>query len=274
MEIVKVTPDMASKWLKKNSNNRTVSKWVVQNYARQMRENKWQLNGEAIMFDTKGNLMNGQHRLLAVIEADATVPMAVGRGFPESVKDTFDQHRKRTAADVLMMHGIHSGNTVAAVVRLLDRWDKGIRNATLMGAGQYNLTSAEVLDYIKQDDMVLPAVEAYYNSKPAELGVSARVWSSLWVLTHRIDPAVADDFFLKLETGEMLPKGHPILALRRYWANVNAGYAGRGGRKFNVSMSCFHAGVRAWNAFAEGEEMMKVGMKSNTVPELSVPKEG
>ena len=95
MEIVKVTPDMASKWLKKNSNNRTVSKWLVQNYARQMRENKWQLYGEAIMFDTKGNLMNGQHRLLAVIEADATVPMAVGRGFPESVKDTFDQHRKR-----------------------------------------------------------------------------------------------------------------------------------------------------------------------------------
>ena len=42
---------MASKWLKKNSNNRTVSKWVVQNYARQMRENKWQLNGEAIMLD-------------------------------------------------------------------------------------------------------------------------------------------------------------------------------------------------------------------------------
>lgn len=273
MEIIKVTPDMASKWLQKNPNNRSISKWVVQNYARQMAEGKWMLNGEAIMFDSKGNLLNGQHRLEALVMANVTVPMAVGRGFPESVKDTFDQHRKRNAGDVLMMHGIHSGNQVASITRLLDRWDKGVRNNTLMGAGQFNMTPAEILEYLAKDDLVMESVTAFYNARSPELNVSGRVFGGLYVLTHRIDYAAADDFFLKLETGEMLKKGDPALALRRYWINVSASSQGqRVGRKFTLSMACFNAGVRAWNAFAEGEEMLKVTWKTPLVPELSVPK--
>lgn len=64
MEIVKITPDMAEKWLGRNPRNRHVRQRDVVRYAQSMLAGEWLVTGEAIKFSFDGNLIDGQHRLL------------------------------------------------------------------------------------------------------------------------------------------------------------------------------------------------------------------
>lgn len=52
-----------------------------------MRRGDWLVTHQGIAFDTRGVLVDGQHRLGAVVEADVTVKIAV---FTDVEPDTFD----------------------------------------------------------------------------------------------------------------------------------------------------------------------------------------
>ena len=59
-------------------------------YAADMKAGRWQLNGEAIKFDKNGHLLNGQHRLHAVVRADTTIQMLVISGLDPETRTTMD----------------------------------------------------------------------------------------------------------------------------------------------------------------------------------------
>lgn len=105
VEILDVSPAIAESWLAKNPNNRNIRKAVIEGYARDMVSGDWLLDGETIKFDTAGRLIDGRHRLSAVLAADVEVPMIVVRGVDPSVMDTVDAGAKRTYADALKIQG-------------------------------------------------------------------------------------------------------------------------------------------------------------------------
>ena len=73
-----VTPTMATNWLDNaNSRNRPISQATVERYARDMRAGRWRLTHEGIAFDPNGVLLDGQHRLWAVVYAETPVEMHV-----------------------------------------------------------------------------------------------------------------------------------------------------------------------------------------------------
>ncbi len=62
-----ITPGQSEEWLKNNNkHNRPLSRKDIERYAASMESGRWLLNGETIIFDNTGNLLNGQHRLVAV----------------------------------------------------------------------------------------------------------------------------------------------------------------------------------------------------------------
>jgi len=73
-----ITPEIAAAYLKRKGANRNISHLRVQRYAREMQRGDWLLTGEAIKF-CNGQLMDGQQRLLAVIESGVSVRMPVIR---------------------------------------------------------------------------------------------------------------------------------------------------------------------------------------------------
>jgi hypothetical protein len=265
-EIVTVTPEKAVDWLANhNPRNRSVAKSAVSLYARQMQDGQWMLNGEAIQFDTNDDLLNGQHRLHAVVESGCNVDFLVVYGLPPEVRDTMDQHRKRTAADVLGMHGFRDGSHVAAVTRVIRRWDEGTRGPALMGGGHLGSTPSELLDVLAKEPAIVEAV-GIARTKDFETLAPSRVVAPLWVLTHRLDTGCADDFFRHLGSGEMLEGGNPILALRRYWMRDS-----RRRVRASDSFTYFNAAVRAWNAWSRGEQMRNIAWKNPNVPEIARP---
>ena len=64
-------------------------------------EGKWYINNNSILFDANGNLIDGHHRLYAVVVSECTVEMGVIRGADPDSRDTIDSGAARELADHL-----------------------------------------------------------------------------------------------------------------------------------------------------------------------------
>lgn len=109
-----VTPQMAAKWLEGNTHNRPVRTAAVMKYAADMKAGRWRQTHQGIAFDYDGVLLDGQHRLFAVLEADTNVIMQVGYGFDPEGQAFMDSGIHRTVVDVARL----SGEVMAAATGL------------------------------------------------------------------------------------------------------------------------------------------------------------
>jgi len=108
-EVIYVTPGYAKSLLAKNASfQRVASKHTVKGYAEAMKRGEWRLTHQGIATDVNGYLIDGQHRLLAVIEAGMTIPMTLFSGVPESSFSVLDIGKKRNISDLLAIPKTHS----------------------------------------------------------------------------------------------------------------------------------------------------------------------
>ena len=122
-----VTPEKAELWLKNNFKNRSVSEDVVKAYARDMINGIWVPTHQGIAFNDKDELIDGQHRLRAIVLSRVTVRMMVTFGLPSQIAgkemttmDAVDRGRPRSVADQLtIQHGMKHGTMVAAICTAL-----------------------------------------------------------------------------------------------------------------------------------------------------------
>lgn len=74
-----VTPTLAASYLAMNKLNRDRSSGHVRRLADAMLSGAWKENGDTIVFNC-GRLIDGQHRLAAIIESGVTVKMLIVEG--------------------------------------------------------------------------------------------------------------------------------------------------------------------------------------------------
>jgi hypothetical protein len=100
-EVVMVSPDLAKTLLNKNLSNRTVRKGHVSSIANSMRRGEWMLSPQGVVVHNKtGRLLDGQHRLLGVVESNQTVPMLIIYVDDMDVFKVLDQGAKRSTGDI------------------------------------------------------------------------------------------------------------------------------------------------------------------------------
>ena len=116
-KLMKITPEIAKEMLERNTKNRKVSMIRVLVYADDMARGGWQVNGEAICFNKSGQLINGQHRLMAIVKSGCTVEMVVVTGIEDDVT-IYDRGRNRSASDALTLSGMYSTSYTVAIARL------------------------------------------------------------------------------------------------------------------------------------------------------------
>lgn len=97
MEVV--SPEMAQEFLLHNAGNRSISQKTVALYAREMINGTWAESPEGICFNQRGELIDGQHRLLAVIQSKQPQRMLVITGCPDEATPHLDSGRKRSICD-------------------------------------------------------------------------------------------------------------------------------------------------------------------------------
>lgn len=100
-----ITPHKAGEWLEKaNMRNRKICESVVVIFTRDMINGDWIFNHQPIAFDKHGNLVDGQHRLAAVVRSGVSIWMVVCF---DSTRDGIDIGRRRSIADIITLQGDH-----------------------------------------------------------------------------------------------------------------------------------------------------------------------
>lgn len=255
IEIISVTPEMAAEWLATNaSNNRKKSKMLVNQYARDMIAGRWEITGETIKFDTTGRLIDGQHRLSAVVESKKTVNMAVITGLEPKVIHVIDTGKSRNGADALTISGQgENASNVAALARKIIGYKGG--NLGVMGAKKIRLagqpiTNRDILDYASVNDLQ-PYVRFAYRLDKLQITriFSVSEWAFIYWLLSQTDAAAADEFCTKLATLDNVGMNSPI---RTLFEKITRS-------QFRLTSSqTLTATVTAWNAWRTGATLRSI----------------
>lgn len=105
-EKVFLTPEIAKAYLSGNKSNRTVSSSSVTKYAKDMASGNWRFTHQGILLGKDGVVIDGQHRMLAVIKSGVGIwcLLSVDQSL-ESPKDLpIDVGYKRAAHFILGIH--------------------------------------------------------------------------------------------------------------------------------------------------------------------------
>lgn len=173
-QVEKITPEIARQFLAKNLSNRPLKKTsTVAVFAAAMKRGEWVLNGDAIRFSSDGVLLDGQHRLEAVVKSGATIYSLVVYGLPPSTFDTIDRGRPRTTADMLAIRGEKNYTALASVARLGFMWET--YGDPFYGKPDAQPTARQIEAYVDENPIIRDAVRI----------VTARKWIKKY-LTPRI----------------------------------------------------------------------------------------
>ena len=101
MTLETITPERARELLKNNTRNRKVRESHVEYLANEMAQGRWVVSPAAIALSPDGVLVDGQHRLIAALQAGATIQQWVAYDVPMQVQDVIDGGAGRSVADQL-----------------------------------------------------------------------------------------------------------------------------------------------------------------------------
>lgn len=118
----KITPNKAAIILKKNPKNRDIDGDHVTFLAKQMTAGEWEDNGQTIVISLTDNLVDGQHRLMAIVESGVTQMLLVVRGVEDKVIHSIDTGKSRSLNDVFKLEDHKYTNRKAAFTKALSQW--------------------------------------------------------------------------------------------------------------------------------------------------------
>lgn len=198
-----LTPELAEQFLATMDGNRPCRRPRVQFYAKAMAAGEWVFNGEPIIFDVRGAMVNGQHRCEAVIESDTTIEIMVVPGVPVEAYKTMDRPLMRTGADYLPAVG--NRTTVAATFALL--------HAEAVGQpGVYGTTQpGQIPELLARWPRT---VEDVAHCRRDQVIGSVSQISYCYARMRMHDEPKAAEFMASLREGVGLESGSPVLLLR------------------------------------------------------------
>lgn len=247
-DLVEVTPELASEWLGQNHGNRNQRPMKIDLYERDIREGRWLITGETIKFDWDGRLIDGQHRLEAIIGAGAPVTTLVVRNIDPAAQSVIDTNAKRSAADALGFRGVEAHRSVIAThAKIAAARENGSLRFAL-DTSEPALTHAEVLDwYEKNPDVEYAAAAASRAAKKTNSTPGAL--SYVFLTLSRVDPDAAVTFLSDIENLRTNGEGDPRFTLIRA---LELQVSGRQRRTNAAQISLW---FRAWNAWRAGRKV-------------------
>lgn len=266
--VEEISPETARQYLETAGQNRRLSMANVRRYAEAMKAGFWQLNGETVKFSPSGNLIDGQHRLRAVVEAGVPVRLAVIRGINGTAFETFDLGKGRTLSDVLSIYGYDNPAGLAAVIRSIYLY-KRFCDPTCQLRPAQSIPVAEFMDYFKASpnhELMVTGTAKGMDYRVRGSFFGPRIAAFLWILTTLAKPETAADFWTDFGSAD-LSEGHPIQVFRRRIKNdmmLNGKISAK---------SSYAIAIKCWNAYVTGivpeiYKFIEFGRTAEAFPEV------
>jgi hypothetical protein len=247
-KLERITPETAAVMLQLNKNNRPVSTRQVKALASEIKEGRWQVNGDTIAFSAD-RLIDGQHRLMAIIESGIPVTTFVVRGVTSESFLTKDTGKKRRTSDALAISGVINSIAVAAAIKQVWMYSK---TGILSNSGLTPSTSV-LAEFFEQNSSIVKSVNLV--GKKTKL-VHNSLLTALHYLFAQKDQLEADQFVNDLIYGANLDPSDPVFMLRcRLVDNFSS--------TLKLPYYCIGALIiKAWNLRREGKTVKRLVFKS------------
>lgn len=112
--ILIVTPEQAKEWLSRNTHNRKIDQRHVKRLVADLVAGRWKFNPDPLSFSPGGMVLNGQHRLTAIVESGIAAQVAVCFDVPDDSMSVMDQGKPRGLKDIANL-----SSRTAAVTRVM-----------------------------------------------------------------------------------------------------------------------------------------------------------
>lgn len=200
--IERIDRDRAVEYLQKRApHQRPIRISHIESLAGDMTRGEWDFTGEPIIFDDNGQLIDGQHRLEAVLLSGVSLDFVVTRGVAAKSYRNIDRGVTRSVAD----------NNPQPYSREQGAWLNAARR--IIACVTTRLTSSMLNRY--QDECTAAicfGIDQFQTRTPfnksAVLG--------MFVLAHPTNPAKVEEFYAMLRSDNVSTGDKPLFTLRLY----------------------------------------------------------
>lgn len=250
MKIVDVTPDVARKWLDRNMGNRPVSTATVQRYAGEMSKGRWKMTGDPIRFSTTGKLIDGQHRLHAVIKSGVSIVVLMITDLQDSIFNVIDTGRGRGKSDILFIEyglPVETCKLLATSATIAYFYEQGV--FSLKGI----LSNDDLAEYVRSSPRLIAAAQYVHDNVPRESPAPKSLAAAFFYFASGIDEPRAKIFLERFMVGAVLDANDNLLHLR------NQCFSARASRRAMLPRDIFGRMVRIWNSERRGKPIKHYG---------------
>lgn len=193
--------------------NRSIKKVNFDKLVSAMRNGEFDSeNGELIKINKNGKVVDGQHRLMAVIEADVSITMAIAYGCSNDAIKTIDTGATRSIADVLKLSNVKSYTKVPFVIQCESVIFKNKTIRFTSAHSEYK-TAHSILDIYNENkeeiDETVRVASNFYNKFRL---LTPSIIVAYYNVFNKIDSDACDDFFTQLSSYKIYDS--PIILLR------------------------------------------------------------
>lgn len=272
----------AEELLGTNVHNRNIRDGRVRNYAVDMLTGNWPETGETVKYDTNGDVVDGQHRLLGVLLATGKETIRLGakeykpdptlkvwltivNGLDPKAQRAIDIGAPRSLADTLHLeYGETDTNVLAAVIRIIHSWESGYRKQI---AKRELATNATLLGFFEKHRDTLVTLTNQVRAERKHIKLAPSVLALCHYVLEDRDADDAEEFFARLADGQGMFKGDPIYELRERLDDLER-ERGAGHRYIAYTLALV---FKAWNAYRMNEKINILSFKMGGAHPESFP---
>lgn len=243
VSVVDITPEIARQWLERNIGNRPASQAHIAKLERSIRDGKWKMTGDAIRFSKTGKLIDGQHRLQAILNSGVSVTCVVMHNLDDEIFDVIDGGKGRQKSDLLFIElglPVETCRVLATAAALAIDYEK---QSYKFGK---NADKGEVMDFVKRNPLIIASAE-HAQSLPRHCPVPRSIAAMFHFYAAPRDHIAAARFLERFMIGAVDGAGDNLLYLRNRCSEAS-------GRNRRLPTSIvLRAMIRYWNAEQRGK---------------------
>lgn len=218
IEKVLIDPGLATELLRGNVANRTLTSSKIIKYTQDIIDGNWTADtAECIKLTSNMRLLDGQHRLSAIVASNTAVEMFVAYNVPESAMNNIDTGMSRSTKNIFELNGIQNAQTVSSVIKkyLAYKYSSEGVNDPIQ---KMQITNKQTLDeYYSRPDFWNSLLVRFQQCRKKFKNIESSYIMSWYALCNDINPELATVYFNTLISGLGLTDSKdPIYVFRQF----------------------------------------------------------
>lgn len=261
-EVRTISPVVATEMLKRNVGNRRLNVNHVKDLANQMKKGNWMFDGQPIRMTESGAVLDGQHRLNAIIKSKIPQDFLIISGINSEAFKVMDTGRLRNAGDVLGIKGYENSAHIAATTRLILTHLGGINGRT---RSDIKISNTDILNFVEDTPVLIDICKSsnkFYVDFNKVIPVT-QIAAYRYIFNQK-NIIASKEFWSGVCFGLGLENGSPLKVLRDTLTRDKISKTSLTSREKKAII------FKAWNAFRLGKSIkfLRWNKESEKFPEL------